>query len=65
MKLEWTARAEVEVDNLAEQMRARSPQRAFEWTSGLMRLVDDLETFPEMGRIIPRAGQSPTTRADF
>ncbi|MBF6594177.1 MAG: type II toxin-antitoxin system RelE/ParE family toxin [Thermaceae bacterium] len=53
MKLELSTRAEANADSIAEQLRLSNPERAFEWTSKLMRLVDDLETFPEMGHIIP------------
>lgn len=61
MRLEWTPQAETQVDEIAEYLRSRSPTRAFQWVSGLMELTDQLERFPELGRMIPEL-QNPALR---
>lgn len=61
MTVEWMPRAEAQADEIAENLRIRSPDRAFQWVTDLLELVENLERFPQMGRIIPER-QNPALR---
>lgn len=53
MRVEWSERANFDIGEIAAYKLRSNSDEAFRWTNAVYGLARDLETFPEMGRIIP------------
>ena len=53
MRVAWTEQAAAELEAIREHMVAQSPAAAAALMAAIARRLDQLEAFPESGRIVP------------
>ena len=53
MRLAWTDRALLRVEETARYIAADDPAAAMRWASELFDLIERLTEFPESGRLVP------------
>lgn len=53
MTVKWEPKARERLKEIIEYLHQRDPDYAFAWINRIYNATDQLETFPEMGRIIP------------
>jgi toxin ParE1/3/4 len=61
MKVEWSARAQQEVTDIAQHKAQFDSEAAFGWVNRIYDASYEPERFPEMGRMIPEL-QNPALR---
>ncbi len=53
MKIIWSKTASIKADEISDYIAKDSINEARKWISQLLSEVERLETFPELGRIVP------------
>ena len=56
-KIDWTLRATEDLRNIATYISRHNPDAALKLGDSIFKRVDNLQQFPEMGRVAPERGE--------